>query len=286
MNVPADRVAIIGLGMIGGSLARDLSERGVQVLGFDQDVETLAAACRAGVVSRVLDEDAANDPPEIVVLAVPVTAAAAVMRRFGWACRQAALVTDVGSTKVAVQVIAEQEGLMRTFVGAHPLAGDHRSGWPASRAGRFAAARVYLCAGEATDRSAIARAASFWSALGAVPEFTSAQVHDNLLAWSSHLPQFVSCALATALCEAGVHRSALGPGGRDATRLAGSSPDVWTAIAEENQVPLTRALEAVEASLRAIRAAVQARDSEGVRAYLEISQQWFEAAPSDSKSSN
>ncbi|MFN8573568.1 MAG: prephenate dehydrogenase [Gemmatimonadaceae bacterium] len=281
MSGPVERVAIIGLGMIGGSLARDLSDRGVRVSGFDLDEPTLVAAREAGVVSDVLDDHDANDPAQIVVLAVPVTAAASVFQRFEKTCRRALLITDVGSTKVAVQGAAERAGLAETFVGTHPLTGDHRSGWQASRSGRFTGARVFLCAASTTRRPAIVLAESFWRTLGATTEFMTPEDHDGLLAWSSHLPQFVSCALATALFEAGVHRSELGPGGRDATRLAGSSPDVWTAIADDNRVRLGSALEAVESSLRAIRAAVQARDLERVRAYLEISQQWFDALPAN-----
>lgn len=283
MSAPAtlgtQRVAIVGLGLMGGSIARDLASRGVRVLGYDRDPLVVESALSAGVVHGRIDEDAVSEGVDVVVLAVPVTAAADAMSRFAALCRTARLVTDVGSTKVGVAALAERAGLGSRFVGGHPLAGDHRSGWQASRAGRFAGARVFLCPSREASSAAIELAEGLWQLLGARTERIAATEHDALLAWSSHLPQFVSCALAAALYEAGIARSELGPGGRDATRLAGSSPDVWTAVATENASLLTAALRSLEARVRAIRSAIETSDAESVRSHLEIAHEWFDAAP-------
>jgi prephenate dehydrogenase len=173
----AHRVAVVGLGLIGGSIARDLAARGVWVLGYDRDANALESAVAAGVVQEVLDGRSPGKPAEIVVLAVPVTSAAAVMVRFASLCREARLITDVGSTKTAVQALAVREGLSQRFVGSHPLTGDHRSGWSASRVGRFDGARVFLCPAPGANVDAVALAHQLWLSLGARPEEIAATAH-------------------------------------------------------------------------------------------------------------
>ena len=124
------------------------------------------------------------------------------------------------------------------------MAGDHRSGWHASRAGLFTDAPVYLCPPRDATADSMQLARMFWIELGARPEPMSAEQHDLKLAWTSHLPHMVSTALALALARTGVDRIYLGPGGRDVTRLAGSSPEMWTAIALENASAIEGALRA------------------------------------------
>src|SRR5258705_13950838 len=126
------------------------------------------------------------------------------------------------------------------------MTGDHRSGWDASRIGLFRSAPVYLCPTRQSTSDAINTATALWRSLGARPERMSAAQHDSRLAWTSHLPHMVSTALALALAGAGVDRTLLGPGGRDTTRLAGSSPEMWTAIALENASAIAGALQHAE----------------------------------------
>src|SRR4051812_28685644 len=140
-----DSVAIVGLGLIGGSLARDLAARGVRVSAYDPDTTHIAAAIRTNVVAQALDAslDGVQDA-DIIVIAVPVDAAIDVLRRLVPLARQTTLITDVGSTKTKIVELASELGIGERFVGGHPLAGDHRSGWDASRHGLFRDARVYL----------------------------------------------------------------------------------------------------------------------------------------------
>jgi prephenate dehydrogenase len=223
-----------------------------------------------------VDEPLAEDgtglgDADAVVLAVPVLAAPALLRRLAPRLGAVPLVTDVGSTKRSIVAAAEAAGLGARFVGSHPLAGDHRSGWGASRAGLFAGARVYLTPGPSSAPEALAACRALWTALGALPEVTDAEAHDRLLAWSSHLPQAVSSALALALARAGVPREALGPGGRDVTRLAGSSPGLWAQVAADNADALLPALDGMEAALRELREGVERGDPAALR-------DWFASA--------
>jgi prephenate dehydrogenase len=276
-NFAVRSVAVLGLGLVGGSLARDLAARGVTVLGYDHDPAAVDAARREGVVRATIDESLTQlADADVVVLAVPVTAAPALLVRARPHLAAARLVTDVGSTKRTIVACAERLGLGARFVGSHPMAGDHRAGWGASRAGLFAGATTYLCPAAGAGAESLALAHALWTALGARPEVVDAAAHDARLALTSHLPQLASTLVGRTLAKAGVARAELGPGGRDVTRLAGSSPEVWAAIAIDNAAPITSALRALEAELRATRAAIERGDAAAVLAVLRAAQEWFE----------
>jgi prephenate dehydrogenase len=264
-------VAVIGLGLIGGSLARDLAAHGVRVLGYDRDPATLRAAQDEGVVHTALTpslEEVAEC--DALVLAVPVTAAGDLLERAAPHCAHVDLVTDTGSTKRSISERAQALGLGGSFVGAHPLAGDHRSGWSAARAGLFDNATVYLCPGDDSSVAAMGLVHELWTVVGASTVTISASAHDELLAWTSHLPQATSTALWRALLDAGVSADDLGPGGRDMTRLAASNAEMWTAIALDNAQHLRVALEQLQHELAALHHALQRGDASAVRAFFEV----------------
>lgn len=277
--------AVAGLGLIGGSLARDLAAQGVRVLGYDRDPATLRAAQAEGVVERALGPALEGvEEAEVLVLAVPVTAAEAVLAAARPRLGRALLVTDAGSTKRAAIAAAERLGLDDRFVGAHPYAGDHRSGWAASRTGLFAGAPLFLCPAPAARPRAVALAEQLWSAVGARVRLLPAEEHDRLLAWTSHLPQAVSSALGRTLHAAGITREMLGRGGRDVTRLAASSPEMWTGIALENADHLSAALAQTEAHLRELRLAIEAHDAPRIEALLRQANAWAAEEPAPSAS--
>lgn len=273
-----DTVAVAGLGLIGGSVARDLAAAGVRVLGWDRDAGSVDAALREGVVAAALGPGFEGlEEAGALVVSVPVGAAAAVLEAARPRLGQARLVTDTGSTKASVVAAAERLGLGDRFVGAHPLAGDHRAGWEASRTGLFAGAPVYLCPTQGSPAAAIALARELWSRVGGVPVEIGADEHDRLLAWTSHLPQVVSTALANALAAHGIARAALGPGGRDVTRLAASPTGVWADILRDNRVHVAEALAALEDRIRSIRTVIAVDDPDAIRTTLESARRWSDA---------
>ncbi|MGH7472261.1 MAG: prephenate dehydrogenase, partial [Longimicrobiales bacterium] len=252
------RVAILGLGLIGGSLARDLSRLGMEVYGYDRTRGVTRSARASGVLTDELGPDLQGlENVEIVILALPVSVAPRVLQDALPRLGEAVLITDTGSTKRAICAQAELLGLGPRFVGSHPFAGDHRSGWEASHAGLFQEARVFLCPVEGTTPRVLERAQSLWQRLGARPEVMEANAHDQRLAWSSHLPQLSASVLALALVQAGTPRSELGRGGQDVTRLAGSDPELWTGVVMENAQHIGPALAAVEKLLAALRAQIE-----------------------------
>jgi prephenate dehydrogenase len=266
---------VIGLGLIGGSIARDLHALGVRVLGYDRDGATLDRACAEGAVDRALDASLAGlEDADVVIVAVPVSSLPDVLRTIA-ASPGARLITDVGSTKRSAIAAAESIGVGERFVGSHPMAGDHRAGWGASRKGLFAGATVYLCRTRRTGEEPVALAQDLWRALGARTQIIDAEMHDHLLAHSSHLMQSVATALALTLEKAGVSRSELGPGGRDSTRLAGGSVEMWSAIARDNADALVPAIHELETQLERLRTALAERDESAIRQLLSTARSWF-----------
>lgn len=275
--LPFRTAAVLGLGLVGGSLARDLAALGVRVLGGDADPEVPERALEAGVVAAPLDLAlAALDEAEVVVLAVPVDAVRALLPSVAAAAPPGALITDVGSTKAAIVRAAEEAGIGARFVGSHPLAGDHRSGWGASRTGLFRGARTYLCPAASAAPGALASAEALWRAVGSTTMVMGAEEHDRTMAWVSHLPQAASTALAAVLAAGGYPRAGLGRGGQDGTRLAGSAPSVWAPIALDNARELAPALEALEGALAALRGALVRGDRGAAEVFFARGRDWFE----------
>lgn len=274
------RVAVLGLGLMGGSLARALAQRGAHVLGHDRNWTHLDAALRAGAVHEPLGADLeALEDVDVVVLAVPVDVTVALLEQHAARFATARLVTDLASTKRSIGNAAERLGLGSRYVGAHPLTGSHRSGWSATRASMYDGARVFLCPGPSASAEAVALAHELWRSLRSGVEVLDAAQHDAQMAWRSHLPHVVSAALAVTLGDAGVRRSALGPGGRDVTRLAGGATSMWNAIVEDNAPAIVEALEAYEARVRAFREALQRADGPTTRAFLRAGSDWFDGDP-------
>jgi prephenate dehydrogenase len=272
-------VAVIGLGMIGGSVARGLADKGVEVLGYDTNDSYLDAAVDSGVISRRLQsnfDDIGN--AEAVVIAIYGDAAVQALESLKQHNERVRLITDVGSTKRTIVASADKVGLGNCFVGSHPFAGDHRSGWHASRSDLFENEIVYLSPTSQSTESAMEAAKSLWMRLGARPVRMDAAEHDALLAWTSHLPHIVSASIALALAERGIGRRQLGRGGKDMARLSGGSPDLWTAIALENASEIDAALDAVERELSGFRLMLRQRDRNGVREQLTRARNWHEHA--------
>jgi prephenate dehydrogenase len=252
----------------------------VRVLGYDRDGTQLDAAMREGVVHEPLDGELTGlASAEVVVLALPVDATVALLPCVASHLGVARLVMDLGSTKRSIVAAAEAAGIGSRYVGAHPLTGSHRTGWGASRASLFEDARIFLCPTPSTTVGTLELAESLWRELRAGVEVLDAAEHDEQMAWRSHLPHLISSTLALTLRDAGVRRSALGPGGRDMTRLAGGSPAMWHPIVRDNAIAIADALAAYEERLHAFRIALVEGDAAAARQFIESAATWFDGEP-------
>jgi prephenate dehydrogenase len=273
-------LAVIGLGAIGGSLAWQARLAGVsRVVGYSPSRADGVQALRSSAITELADSAArALRGAELVVLAVPAQVTLDLIGRLRPALEAGALLTDVCSVKVPVLSRAAAEGLGDRFVGAHPLAGTHASGFVAARPDRLRGCVVYVCeTGAPGGDQAARRVMSFWEqTLEAQPVLIDAESHDRQLAWTSHLPQAVASALAKALADRGLAGVSFGTGARDTTRLAASSPDMWIDILLYNRAAVTEALGAAEASLAELRGLVATGDADGLRRYLTAAQRFRE----------
>jgi prephenate dehydrogenase len=274
---PPGTVMVVGLGLMGGSLARALKAlpEPPEVLGVDPDPVQGSLALEAGAVDRFDPEGIGFlGEADLVVYAAPLGETLRLLREHRGLSREDALITDVVSLKAPLLELAAREGFGDRFVGAHPLCGGEGSGFGASRDGLFREARVFLCRGEGPSGEAAARVEPFWQALGARTEWIDAGEHDRRMAWVSHLPQLVANALAGALDAAGWHPDELGPGGRDMTRLAGSSPAVWKDLLTTS-APLTGAgLTSVSRALNVLADLLARRDMGRVAEFMERTREW------------
>lgn len=251
-----DRIGIVGLGLIGGSIA--LAAREIWpaslVVGVDTK-DVLEAAMRLHAIDVAADDMVVLAEVDVVILAAPVRQNIALLAELDDAVRTPALVTDVGSTKRAIVDAARQLPSRFTFVGGHPLAGAAKGGLEHARPDMFRGRPWLLTpAGDATG-GAVERLSAFARALGADPRVMPPAAHDHLVAFLSHLPQLTASALMQIVGdEAGEDGLALaGRGLVDTTRLAGSPADIWQDIASTNADEIGGALDAFIALLQDLR---------------------------------
>jgi len=244
-------VAIVGLGLIGGSLARALTRAGYPVVGVDRPaVRRRARAARAVARTVARPEEAARSA-DVLVLAAPPSVNLRLLRRVARRARSGLVVTDVGSVKAPIVREADRLGL--AFVGGHPMAGNEGSGFRASEAGVFRGRSWILCPGRRGAGRALAAVRRLARAAGARPVRMDAAEHDRVVAFLSHVPQLVSWALldAARADPLAVRRlTVAGPGFAGMTRLAASPPGLWREILAENRRETDRALAGFLRALR------------------------------------
>jgi prephenate dehydrogenase len=265
------RIAVIGIGLIGGSVALAARERlGATVNGYDESSSALRSALERGVLDRSCETiaDAVTDA-EVAFVSVPVGRLPEVVGEALRGAPQDCVVTDVGSTKRAVMAAHSDP----RFVGGHPLAGAETAGVEHARADLFEGSTWYLTPGSNTIGLLYERLYRLLRGLGARPTAIDAQTHDRILAAVSHLPHVfanVLVAQAAGTLAAGDERlPATGPSFRDATRVAGAPSAIWTDIYLSNADALTAELDETLVRLRAIRTALAAGDRAAIAAWNE-----------------
>lgn len=258
------RMTIVGLGLIGGSLALALRKAGFagEIIGSDR-AEVLATAVERGIVSGGSpDPITAAQGSDLVVLATPVGAIIDLLERLGPVIPATTLLTDVGSTKREIVERAQQvfgSAASGRFLPSHPMAGAESAGLEHANADLFRGAPwiFTLINGSPEEGSTAAEWIGLVESLGASPVYLDAVRHDRLVAWTSHLPQLLSTALASAIeAEFGgdeAVRTISGRGLQDMTRLAGSSFALWRDIVGTNAKNLDDVLHQYEQHLSHLR---------------------------------
>jgi len=271
-TLTARRVAIVGLGLIGGSIAR-----GLRAAGFDGTLTGVTAnsadAQRAVALGLV---DGASEHPasiladaELIIIAVPVGLFSQVLADVVAVARADAIITDVSSSKQGVLAAAQAAlgATINRFVPGHPISGTERSGLDAGFAGLFEHRRVILTPGDATARHAVEQVTALWQWLGADVVTMTAQHHDDVLAATSHLPHVLAYTLVDTLARMAERQEifAYAAGGfRDFTRIASSEPALWRDIVCSNRAPLLAVLDRFMADLSQVREAIAHDDQQSL----------------------
>jgi prephenate dehydrogenase len=285
---PFDRIVIVGVGLIGGSLALAVKSGGEPpfVVGVARSPETRDLALQLGAVDVVLSPQEAGGElrtADLVVLATPVDAAVTWLEDLGRMGYEG-VVTDVASTKSALFDAAERSlGPRATFIGGHPMAGSERSGLEAASADLFRDAYYVLTPSDDTDADAYRRLHTLVASLGARVIAVHPEVHDEAVAAISHVPHVAASALtnlAAARSDAGEDVLRLAAGGfKDMTRIAAGSPDLWAGICLDNRDALIRGLSEYAEQLARFATLLATGDTTGVREWLERAAEVRRALP-------
>ncbi|RDK04336.1 prephenate dehydrogenase [Paraburkholderia lacunae] len=277
-----NKLVIFGVGLIGGSLARALRERGEAegartVVGVGRSSASTARALELGVIdgTAALNDAAALrealSGADFVLLAAPVAQTQPLLERIAPFLDADTIVTDAGSTKSDV-VAAARAALgarIGQFVPGHPIAGRESSGVDAALPDLYVNRNVVLCALPENSAEAVARVAAMWRATGAAVHEMTSQQHDRVFASVSHLPHVLSFALVEQILNSpdAALKFAFAAGGfRDFTRIAASSPEMWRDVCVANRVALLDELDAYTAVLARLRTAIEAADGAALEA--------------------
>ena len=276
MPTAFQRVTILGLGLMGGSLGLALRQRGVarEVVGWARRRETAAAAMAAGAVARVAETpDEAVRGAELVVVGIPVFSIPPIVTACAAAIDDGAVVTDVGSTKGEImrRLAGSWPDGRATFVGSHPMAGSERTGLDAARAELYEGAMVAVTPSALAGPEAVERVCRLWWNVGGLVRVMDADTHDRLVARTSHLPHLVAAALVDAVLGATPDAESVsfcGAGFRDTTRVAAGSAEMWRDVVFTNRAAVLAALDRFTQALGAVREQIAAGDEPGVQAFL------------------
>ena len=265
-----DTIAIVGVGLLGGSVGLAARARGLsrRIVGIGRTTANLDRARELGIIDRQttnLAEGVAE--ADLIVVCSPVDLIATHVLEAARAAKPGALLTDVGSTKGnIVRDVDSKLPAGVAFVGAHPLAGSEKQGAEFARADLFENRVCVLTPSAATDPAAVVRSELFWRSVGSQVRTLTPEEHDLALATTSHLPHFIAALLARQLPEA--WRGFAASGFRDTTRIAAGDPQLWTAIARENTLAISHALALFARQLDGLREAVLSQNSDDLARLL------------------
>jgi len=275
MELEDSRITVVGLGLMGGSLALDLLEQGMRLSGVDSDPHSARLARSAGIAT--VDINTALTSSDVLVLATPVRETLRLLETFRSHPPELELVIDLGSTKqqIVEAMDALPDGL--AAIGGHPLCGKELSGFQQAQIGLYQGSRFVLTSSSHTTEAALATAEQLVDSIGATPLQMDASRHDQLLGAASHLPYLLAVALTGAVESLGKEDAAVwdvvASGFLSSSRLAASDPTMMVDILATNREMVLAALARAQAELDRLSGLLSTGENEALRGHLQPLQQ-------------
>jgi prephenate dehydrogenase len=275
------KVTLVGVGLLGGSIGLALKQRRLadRIAGYVRRPGSVGECESAGAVDQAdLDLGRAVDQADLIILCTPIAQMRELTQRMLPALKAGALVTDVGSVKASVARELEPlvAGAGAHFIGSHPMAGAEKTGVQAARPDLFCNALCVVTPTAGSPRELVSKLEEFWQDLGGVPLRLSAELHDDLVSRSSHLPHVVAAELANYILSP-VHPKEqarlCANGFRDTTRIASGSPEMWRDICLANRKNLIRVLGVFIEDLQEFRLTLEKEDVKAIEEFFEKAKQ-------------
>ena len=274
MSLLFDRVCILGVGLIGGSIGMALRERKLakQVVGVGRNADRLIAAYKLGAIdSYETDLKLGAINADLVIACSPVQAIPQQLCEAAAVASRNVLLTDVGSTKRTIVEMVDSLGLTPRFVGSHPMAGSDKCGVENAAENLFEGRPVIVTPISSTSESNLVGIESFWEGVGARTIRMSPEVHDESVAQISHLPHLLAAALAKMTPVQLLDITAGGWG--STTRVAAGDPELWQQIIQENRMPILEAIRDFSLQWREWELTIEQKDDEKLLQLLRHAQQ-------------
>ena len=288
-NMTDSTIGFIGLGLIGGSIARAIKRRQpqVRIMAYMRTRARLEQAKADGIVDVILEGIGDQlSQCDLIFLCTPVEYNAQYLTAIRPYLKEGALITDVGSTKTSIHEEIARRGLEDRFVGGHPMAGSEKTGYENSSDHLLENAYYIVTPPVGADGSLpfeeqpenVRRILTVARIIGAIPMVLDYRVHDRVVAAISHLPHLIASSLVNLVRDsdtaAGTMKRVAAGGFKDITRIASSSPEMWEQICMTNTLPIAEVLERYIASLNQVLDQIRGRDNEGIYKLFETSRDY------------
>lgn len=275
MTISVKKIGIIGLGLIGGSIARALkrNDKGYIIKAWDKDIKNL----EAGLSENALDEYALSLKDDfvdcdVIFLCIPVFAMKEILNELLTNISPKSILTDVGSTKSDVVALINELKVKNPFVGGHPLAGSEKSGFTASRANLFENAYYCLTPTENIDKESLNKLRDIVNDLGAIPVEMTPTEHDRVTAAISHVPHVIAASLVNLIDELDspdhIMKTISAGGFKDITRIASSSPSLWAGICLSNRDKILETIESFIKGLKCFENDLRSKNKESIEEFF------------------
>ncbi len=272
-----DKITVIGLGLIGGSLCRAIKKYGAanEIIGFDTDAGVRSYAEQNGIVDSCLENLKQNNDSQLVIVATYVDKISETVKEILPYLEKGCVITDVGSVKTPV--MKSVESFINNdfhFVGSHPIAGSEKPGIKNSDPDLFNGSNTIVTPTDKSSKESIEKVSTFWSAVGSNVLIMNPELHDNIFAYVSHLPHVVAYTLINTVSSSDIENifSFSGGGLKDYTRIAYSSPEMWKTIFMQNKNSVLESIKNFKKNLELIESAIEGDDLNKLQNLLENAQ--------------